>query len=145
MSDAPGVAVFDTNVLVSGFLSPHGAPGRIVEWLRSGAVRAGLDDRIIAEYEEVLTRPEFDLPRHEVAIVLRRIQSQAAFAVVSPTHLVRGLPDADDAPFAECALALECRLVSGNTRHFPAAAVGHLSVVTPRQFVDSGEREQPTP
>lgn len=72
MSDAPGVAVFDTNVLVSGFLSPHAAPGRIVEWLRSGAVRAGLDDRIIAEYEEVLTRPEFGLPRHEVAIVLKR-------------------------------------------------------------------------
>jgi len=107
MSDAPEVAVFDTNVLVSGFLSPHGDPGRIVEWLRSGAVRAGLDDRIISEYEEVLTRPEFTLPRHEVAIVLKRIQSQAAFAVVSPAHLVRGLPDADDAPFAECALALE--------------------------------------
>jgi hypothetical protein len=28
-----------------------GAPGQIVEWLRSGAVRAGLDDRIIAGYE----------------------------------------------------------------------------------------------
>lgn len=70
MSDRPGVAVFGTNVLVSGFLSPHGAPGQIVEWLRSGAVRAGLDDRIISEYEDVLTRPEFNLPRHEVSMVL---------------------------------------------------------------------------
>jgi predicted nucleic acid-binding protein len=138
MTDRPGVAVFDTNVVVSGFLSPHGAPGRIVEWLRSGAVRAGLDDRILAEYEDVLTRREFDLPRHEVSIVLRRIQSQAIYAVVSPADLVRGLPDADDKPFAECAKALGCPLVSGNARHFPSAVIGGLSVLTPRQFVDSG-------
>jgi hypothetical protein len=62
----------------------------------------------------VLQRPEFNLPRHEVLIVLRRIQPQAEYAVVSPAHLVRGLPDADDAPFAECAIALGCHLVSGN-------------------------------
>lgn len=138
MSDRPRVAVFDTNVLVSGFLSPHGAPGQIVEWLRSGAVRAGLDDRIISEYEDVLTRPELNLPRHEVVIVLRRIQSQAEYAVVTPAHLVRGLPDADDAPFAECAIAIGCQLVSGNTRHFPSTALGKVTVLTPRQFVDAG-------
>lgn len=134
------MAVFDTNVLVSGFLSPHGAPGQIVEWLRSGAVRAGLDDRIISEYEEVLTRSELNLPRHEVLIVLRRIRTLADYAVVTPAHLVRGLPDPDDAPFAECALAIGCPLVSGNTRHFPSAAVGHLAVLTPRQFVDTNAR-----
>jgi len=139
MSDRPRVAVFDTNVLVSGVLSPHGAPGQIVEWLRSGAVRAGLDDRIISEYEEVLTRPELNLPRHEVMIVLRRIQAQAEYAVVTPAHLVRGLPDADDAPFAECAVAIGCHLVSGNTRHFPSGAIANLTVLTPRQFVDAGE------
>ena len=137
MSDCPGVAVFDTNVLVSGLLSPHGPPGRIVEWLRSGAVRAGLDDRIISEYEEVLARPELDLPRHEVSIVLRRIQAQAAYAVVAPVHLVHDLPDADDAPFVECARALDCPLVSDSSRHFPAAATSSLTVLTPRQFVDT--------
>jgi predicted nucleic acid-binding protein len=140
VSDCPGVAVFDTNVLVSGLLSPHGPPGRIVEWLRSGAVRAGLDDRLIAEYADVLARPELDLPRHEVSIVVRRIQAQAAYAVVAPVHHVRDLPDADDAPFAECARALDCPLVSGNTRHFPAAATGSLTVLTPRQFVDACQR-----
>lgn len=137
MSAALHVAVFDTNVLVSGFLNPHGAPGRIVEWLRSGAVRAGLDDRIIEEYEEVLARPEFDLPRHEVRIVLRRIQSLAEYAIVSPQHVVHGLPDVDDTPFAECAVALGCALVSGNSRHFPRKAIGELTILTPRQFVDA--------
>jgi uncharacterized protein len=133
------LAVFDTNVLVSGFLNPHGAPGRIVEWLRSGAVQAGLDDRIAAEYDDVLTRPELDLPKHEVRIVMRRILAFAAFADVYPRHVVNGLPDSDDAPFAECALALGCELVTGNRRHFPRAAVGKLAVLTPRQYVDAVE------
>lgn len=141
MSDGPSVAVFDTNVVVSGFLSPHRAPGRIVEWLRSGAVSAGLDDRIIAEYEEVLARSEFGLPRHEVSLVLKRIQSQAKHAVVLPAHLISGLPDIDDAPFAECAKALECPLVTGNSRHFPATAVGKLTVMSPRQFVEACDKE----
>jgi uncharacterized protein len=131
------LAVFDTNVLVSGLLSPHGAPGRIVEWLRAGAMRAGLDDRIAAEYDEVLNRPELGLPRHEVRIVLRRVLSLAVQADVLPQHVVRGLPDADDAPFAECALALGCELVSGNKRHFPRPAVGGLAVLSPREFVDA--------
>jgi predicted nucleic acid-binding protein len=138
MSDRPGVAVFDMNVLVAGFLSPHNAPGRIVDWLRSGAVRAGLDDRIVSEYEEVLARQELALPPHEVSIVLRRIRFQAEWAMVAPSHVVQGLPDADDALFAECALALGCPLVSGNIRHFPAKAIGSLTLLAPRQFVDAG-------
>ena len=59
-------AVFDTNVVVSGFLSPAGPPGRIVEWLRNGSVQAVVDDRIMAEYAEVLARPSFRLPVAEV-------------------------------------------------------------------------------
>ena len=59
-------AVFDTNVLVAGFLSPAGPPGRIVEWLRVGSVVAVLDDRIFAEYAEVLVRPAFCLPAGEL-------------------------------------------------------------------------------
>jgi len=137
VSHSSVIAVFDTNVLVSGFLSPRAAPGRIVEWLRSGDVRAGLDDRIVAEYEEVLARPELDLPQHEVCIVMRRIESLAEYAVVSPQHVLRGLPDADDAPFAECARALGCELVSGNKRHFPRAAIGALTLLSPRQFIDA--------
>jgi predicted nucleic acid-binding protein len=133
-------AVFDTNVLVSGFLNPYGAPGQIVEWLRSGAIRAGLDDRIVAEYDDVLCRPELDLPQHEVHIVLRRIQSLGEWAVVKPQHVVQDLPDADDGPFAECARALGCSLVTGNKRHFPRAAVGNLHLLSPRQFRDAISR-----
>jgi uncharacterized protein len=131
------VAVIDTNVLVSGFLSALGPPGRIVEWLRTGVVHAGLDDRILAEYGDVLHRPELALPPREVDVVLKAIADHACWARVLPQHAIRiGLPDPDDTPFAECASALGCTLVTGNVRHYPAAARKGIVVVTPREFVE---------
>jgi putative PIN family toxin of toxin-antitoxin system len=128
-------AVFDTNVLVSGFLSPNGAPGRIVEWLRSGSVQAVLDDRIAAEYAEVLARPEFNFPVSEVDLVLASIRSYAFTVEVAADCKARGLPDPDDAPFLECARTAEVPLVTGNLRHFPKLAAGNVKVMTPAQFV----------
>lgn len=137
MKDNRPLAVFDTNVLVSGLLNPHGPPGHIAEWLRHGTIQAGMDDRIAAEYEEVLCRPKFSLARHEILIFLRRIRSFAEQPCVKPQHIVQGLPDPDDAPFAECTLALGCALVTGNRRHFPRAKVGTLRIISPRQFCDA--------
>jgi putative PIN family toxin of toxin-antitoxin system len=128
-------AVVDTNVVVSGFLSPNGPPGRIVEWLRSGAVRAVLQDRIAIEYAAVLHRPAFGLPAAEVDLVLAAIRSRAFWIETGVSHIVRGLPDPDDAPFLECALAAGAPLVTGNRRHFPKSATRKATVLTPSEFV----------
>ena len=128
-------AVFDTNVVVSGFLSPAGPPGRIVEWLRNGEAQAVLDDRIMAEYAEVLARPVFRLPVVEVELVLAAIRARAFWVEAEAARTVRGLPDPDDAPFLECALASGVPLVTGNLRHFPKSAAKDATVITPVQFV----------
>ena len=128
-------AVFDTNVVVSGFLSPAGPPGRIVEWLRNGSVQAVLDDRITAEYSEVLTRPLFGLPASEVKLVLAAIRTRAFWVEAVAAHKVKGLPDPDDAPFLECARSANVPLVTGNIRHFPKSIAGDVVVLTPAQFV----------
>lgn len=130
-------AVIDTNVVVSGFLSPLGPPGRIVDWLRGGAVRAVLDERIFAEYREVLARPVFRLPPAEVAVVLAAIRRQAIQIEVKPGVLARGLPDPDDATFWECAWQAKVPLVTGNLRHFPKSAMRGVRVVTPAEFIAS--------
>lgn len=129
------VAVVDTNVLVSGFLSPCGNPGRIVDWLRTGGIRAGVDDRIMAEYREVLCRPEFGLPDREVEVVLRAIGRNAVWVEVVVGTSIKGLPDMDDAPFAECALTLGACLVTCNKRHFPGRMLHGLNVVSPLEFI----------
>jgi putative PIN family toxin of toxin-antitoxin system len=128
-------AVFDTNVMVSGFLSPAGPPGRLVEWLRNGSVQAVLDDRIMADYAEVLKRPQFGLPVSEVHLVLAAIRARAFWIEAAAAHMVRGLPDPDDVPFLECALAAGVLLVTGNIRHFPKSAAKDVVVIVPAQFV----------
>jgi putative PIN family toxin of toxin-antitoxin system len=127
-------AVFDTNVVVSGFLSPAGPPGRIVEWLRNGEAQAVLDDRIMAEYAEVLARPVFRLPVAEVDLVLATIRARSFWVEAATAHMVRGLPDPDDAAFLECARTAGVPLVTGNPRHFPKTIVGNVKVITPAQF-----------
>ncbi len=138
-------AVFDTNVIVSGFLSPAGPPGRIVEWLRSGAVQAALDDRIAAEYLEVLLRPAFNLPPTEVTLVLTKISSQAFRIEAPPKPAAVDLPDPDDLPFLECARAAGVPLVTGNLRHFPKRVVGTTPLLTPAQFVTLARSESTHP
>lgn len=128
-------AVFDTNVIVSGFLSPHGPPGRIVEWLRAGVVIAVWDDRMIAEYSEVLGRAALGIPVREVQIVLQAIQRQGQWVSVTAESKATGLPDPDDAPFLECARVAGVPLVTGNTRHYPKVVAGSVPVLTPAEYV----------
>jgi putative PIN family toxin of toxin-antitoxin system len=127
-------AVFDTNVVVSGFLSPSGPPGRIVDWLRAGSVVAVVDERIFAEYAEVLVRPAFGLRPADVDEVLAAIRSRATWVDVGPDEMVK-LPDPDDAAFAECALVETVPLVTGNLRHFPKQVCRGLRIMTPAEFV----------
>jgi len=135
-------AVFDTNVIVSGFLSPDGPPGRIVEWLRAGTIQAVLDDRVAAEYADVLARPRFRLPPAEVAIVLAAINATAWRVEVRAEDAGRRLPDPGDAPFLECARAAAVPLVTGNVRHYPRTGAPDVRVMTPAQYVDAVRRSR---
>lgn len=128
-------AVFDTNVVVSGFLSPHGPPGRIVDWLREGTVCAILDDRITDEYKEVLGRPVLDLPAMEVSIVLRSIFHHGLWVTASAETASAALPDPDNAAFLECARAAGVPLVTGNVRHYPKGIAGTVPIMTPVDFI----------
>lgn len=134
--------MFDTNVVVSGFLSPTGPPGRIVEWLRLGEVQAVVDDRIMAKYAEVLARPVFRLPASEVEVVLARIRTLAFAVETTADHLTPELPDPEDAPSLEWAKTAGVPLVTtGSTRHYPRATAPSGMVLTPAQFITS-RREQ---
>ena len=127
--------------MVSGVLSSAGPPGRIVEWLRSGVLRAVLDGRIFGEYEDVMLRSELKLPGREVAIVLRRLRHHARWIEVGPAELAVGLPDPDDAPFVECARSAAVPLVTGNKRHYPAAVTKGVRVMRPADFVGEKTKE----
>ena len=134
--------VVDTNVLVSGLLSPFGPPGIVVARIAAGGVSLCYDARILAEYAEVLRRPAFPFAEEEIVALLREIPAGGELA--SPMPLPVRLPDPDDEPFLEVAVAaLADYLVTGNVRHFPDSARHGVRVVSPREFVDAGLRSDP--
>ena len=129
------IAVLDTNVFISGLISPAGPPGRIVDWLRAGTLEPAVDDRILAEYATVLRRPYFSryFTAAECEDVLRYLRSSAhAFEVHT---LVAGLPDPHDTCFLEVAIEAQAPLVTGNLRHFPVKLRHGAAVFSPAEFV----------
>lgn len=131
--------VVDTNVLVSGLLSPFGPPGVVVAQIVSGSVSLCYDGRILAEYADVLRRETFPFSETSVAALLGAIQANGELTYAAPTPV--RLPDPTDEPFLEVAGAsLVDYLVTGNVRHFPESARQGVRIVSPRDFVDAGLR-----
>lgn len=127
--------VLDTNVLVSGLLNPHGAPGRIVDLVLAGQVTPLYDDRILAEYGEVLARPEFGFDVGDVRVLLDYLRGSCEFVIAEP--LAVALPDADDLVFLEVAVAGTAdALVTGNRRHFTPLRGSHaVPIESPDRFL----------
>ncbi len=129
------IIVADTNVLVSALLRPDGPPGRLVDLVLARQATLAIDERIFAEYAELLGRPEFGFPGPVVAALLDDIWRSSER--VRPSALPIRLPDPDDQMFIEVAVAaLASLLVTGNGRHFPPAQRWGVRVVTPREALE---------
>lgn len=127
--------VVDTNVMVSGVLNPHGAPGRVVDAILSETVTVLYDDRIVSEYHDVLSRPVFGFPRSDVETLLNFVVTAGEHVIAQPLSLV--LPDASDLPFLEVATSgYADALVTGNAKHFkPRRGQHSVLITTPADFV----------
>jgi putative PIN family toxin of toxin-antitoxin system len=133
--------VLDTNILVSALINVHGTPARILDLVLVERLTLTFDDRIISEYREVLLRPKFGFRTADVDALLEFFQTEGESVVAPPLSL--RLPDADDAPFIEVAVAAGCDyLITGNVGHFPEAATKPLDlerpfkVITPAGFLE---------
>ncbi len=124
--------VLDTNVLVSALLNPFGAPGRLLDLILAGSVQMVYDDRILAEYREVLLRPRFGFEKQQVQRLLEYLIFTGEGVSSSPLNAEA--PDADDLPFAEVAVSGNAdALVTGNPGHF--AFLTHPPVLSPAEFL----------
>jgi putative PIN family toxin of toxin-antitoxin system len=126
--------VLDTNVLVAGLLSPFGPCAQIVRMVSSGDLTLCFDARILSEYDEVLRRPKFGFQMDKVAALLDYIEHTGA--VVAAPPLPVSLPNPEDQPFLEVALAgTAACLVTGNHVHFPAGRRQGARVLSPSEFL----------
>jgi len=129
------LVVLDTNVLVSGLLNPSGPPARILDLVLLGSVQVAFDDRLIAEYQEVLGRSGFDFSPLSIGSLLDHIQLLGVQVTAPPLPNIDP-PDPDDVCFAEVALSTNAILVTGNVDHFLVFERIGLRVLAPAEFLD---------
>ena len=126
--------VLDTNVLISAAISPTGNPAKIVNMALDKIIEITLSDEIIAEYEEVLSRKEFNFGSDEQAALLNGIKKNGV--TISPSVSDVPMPDEDDRIFYDAAKERSAILITGNTRHYPV----ETHIMKPSDFLDFLEK-----
>jgi len=123
--------VIDTNVVVSGLLTPQGPSARVLDAMLDGQVKLVYDARILAEYRDVLHRPRLKVKPQSVMRFLDSLHSQM---LISPTAIRASGPDPDDMVFIEAAFSVPDRtIVTGNLADFPDEILHGVRVITPAQ------------
>ena len=126
--------VLDTNVLVSGLLTPFGSSGEIIRMVFSNELTLFLDARILSEYRDVLHLPKFSFNKDDVATLLEFIKYYGR--VIAGTPLINPLPDQEDEPFLEVAIAGNVKaLVTGNAAHYPVSLREGVRLLSPAEFI----------
>ena len=114
-------AVIDTNVLVSAMLKWSSVPGNVLELTFSGTVVPVLNEQIIKEYRDVLSRPKFHFIEEIISTVVDEIERLGLF--VDAEELDIEMPDPKDRVFYEVVMkerkSDDAYLVTGNLKHFP--------------------------
>ena len=132
--------VLDTNILVSGLLNPFGSPARVVDQVTLNVVQVAYDDRIIAEYIDVLTSPTFGFPKKNVRDLVEHIKLSGIHVVAQALRLLEN-PDPGDLPFAEVAITARVdAVVTGNLSHFQYLEKRGVSVLSPSEFIETAGR-----
>jgi putative PIN family toxin of toxin-antitoxin system len=142
-------AVVDTNLFVSGLITPAGLPARLIDALLDRAFTVVTSTELTLEVIDVLGRPSL-VRRYQfdVTIMQALIERLATAEHVDP---LPGLPltvrDPDDEMLLACALAAGVPyLVTGDQDLLVldgAAALGCLRIVTVRVFLELLEENAP--
>jgi putative PIN family toxin of toxin-antitoxin system len=125
--------VIDTNILVSAALKPDGLQRTVLLLAMTKPARLYVTETVLAEYREVLARPELQIRRGLRQQLLQLIKNHAQ--LVTPARALQVAKDPDDNKFLECADAARADyLVTGNQRHFPKFWK-NTKIITPREFI----------
>ena len=140
----PPAWTLDTNVIVSGLLSPAGPPGRLVDAVLARQLRLALDDRVEQEYRAVLARPKFRIAPADLARVFGILPYQQHVTVIPNIHLTAS--EHADTKFLEVAAATTAKiLVTGNLKHYPRAVRGKVRVLSPAEAMEEWQRHAASP
>ena len=94
-----------------------------------------MDDRILAESRDVLSREAFGryFSKPDREAILDYLDNNALH--IAPRLVLPPLPDPEDTPFLKVALSEEVHLVTGNASHFSPERRRSCEVFSPREFL----------
>jgi putative PIN family toxin of toxin-antitoxin system len=123
--------VLDTNVLVSGLINPKGVPAKILNLILNEKIIVLYDNRIIREYETVLSRRKFRFEKEIIEPLIDFIKHEGSFIAADPLKIK--FEDEDDKMFLEVAKSGDAEyLITGNIVYFP----NEQFIVTPKEFIE---------
>lgn len=125
--------VIDTNVVVSAALKPEGLQRTVLLLAITRPARLYVTAPILAEYRDVLSRPEFRIRKGLRQQLLQLIARRAH--KVQPARHLQVTSDPDDNVFLECAdTARADYLVTGNLKYFPRYWK-NTKIISAREFI----------
>jgi len=132
--------VVDTNVFVSSFLSPGGAPRRIIDLWKTGEIILCLSSPIIEEYVLVIGRLGLE-SEPEMGEILRLFKKKANILFTAPPGDLKAVEaDPADDKFIECAIhATAGFIISGDRHLLNVGSYEGVRIVTPAEFLQNRE------
>jgi putative PIN family toxin of toxin-antitoxin system len=125
--------VVDTNIVVSAAVKPAGLQRTVLLLAITKPARLYVSTAILAEYRDVLSRPELQIRKGLRQQLLDLIAKRARSVI--PARQTDITSDPGDNIFVECADAARADyLVTGNTRHFPRFWK-KTKIITSREFL----------
>lgn len=104
----------DTNILVSASLW-NGNEHKILNLVEQGKLKLILSSDILAEFEEVISRPLFHLTKEEVTKLINKIISISR--LIKPRIKINICIDEDDNKILECAVEGKVDYIISGDRH----------------------------
>ena len=128
-------AVIDTNVFISALITKNSEAStvKVLEAVLKGDIVPLYHEDIIAEYDEVLHRPKFNLQESTIKLILDAIMQYGIEVFPQPSGEI--LIDIDDLIFYEVAFEKQdvaSYLVTGNLKHYPVRNY----IVTPAEMIE---------
>lgn len=106
----------------------------MLDLVLAGGLIVAYDDRILAEWRDVLWREKFGFTPTDVGALLGFVEREGVKVI--PPVLDVELPDADDAPFLEVAVVADATLITGNLKHYPPNVRGGAKIMDPKTFLE---------
>ena len=133
-------AVLDANVLVSGILSPKGAPAKVLTAWQAEQFHLVLSEAVLDEINRVLHYPRI-ATRHRWSEERLQdfIEDLAHLAIMTSgsAHLAVIAEDPPDDRYLECAIEGEADyIVSGDQHLLELGEYQGIGILTPRAFLD---------